>query len=99
MAQHVSLMIPMQVLADIDNSRNPMQLTRERLERAATENQFMNGKIAAINVRIIRLMPLSIGATEVFFFQSYRKYLDEAIAQNFPELEAHLKGNGNPVDN
>ena len=99
MAQHASLMIPMQVLADIDNSRNPMQLTRERLERAATENQFMNGKIAAINVRIvIRLMPLNIGATEVFF-QSYRKYLDEAIAQNFPELEAHLKGNGNPVDN
>ena len=92
MAQHASLMIPMQVLADIDNSRNPMQLTRERLERAATENQFMNGKIAAINVRIIRLMPLNIRATKVFF-QSYRKYLDEAIAQNFPELEAHLKDN------
>ena len=63
MAQHASLMIPMQVLADIDNSRNPMQLTRERLERAATENQFMNGKIAAINVRI---MPLDIGATDFF---------------------------------
>ena len=54
MAQHASLLIPMQVLADIDNSRNPMQLSRERLERAATENQFMNGKIAAINVRIIK---------------------------------------------
>lgn len=50
MAQHVHTMIPMQVLADIDNGRNPMQLTRERLERAATENQFMNGKIHAINV-------------------------------------------------
>ena len=61
------LMIPMQVLADIDNSQNPMQLTRERLEIAATENQFMNGKIAAINVRIIWLMLLNIGATEVFF--------------------------------
>lgn len=44
-------MIPMQVLADIDNARNPLQLTRERLERAATENQFMNGKIQAIDVR------------------------------------------------
>lgn len=50
MAQHISTMIPMQVLADIDNSRNPMQLTKDRLERAATENQFMNGKIAAIQV-------------------------------------------------
>lgn len=50
MAQHISTMIPMQVLADIDNSRNPMQLSKERLERAATENQFMNGKIAAITV-------------------------------------------------
>ncbi|KAF7790772.1 hypothetical protein EIP86_001729 [Pleurotus ostreatoroseus] len=49
MAQHVHTMIPMQVLADIDNGRNPMQLTRERLERAATENQFMNGKIHAIS--------------------------------------------------
>ncbi|GLB33334.1 putative transcription factor subunit Med10 of Mediator complex [Lyophyllum shimeji] len=67
MAQHIPTMIPMQVLADIDNSRNPMQLTRERLERAATENQFMNGKIMAID--------------------SYRRYLNEALAQNFPELE------------
>ena len=50
MAQLIPMMIPMQVLADIDNSRNPMQLTRERLERAATENQFMNGKIAALDV-------------------------------------------------
>ncbi len=50
MAQHIPTMIPMQVLADIDNSRNPMQLTKDRLERAATENQFMNGKIAAIQV-------------------------------------------------
>ncbi|KJA30096.1 hypothetical protein HYPSUDRAFT_105712, partial [Hypholoma sublateritium FD-334 SS-4] len=70
MAQHISTMIPMQVLADIDNSRNPMQLTKDRLERAATENQFMNGKIAAI--------------------QSYRQLLDEAISQNFPELEQHI---------
>ena len=50
MAQHCHTMIPLQVLADIDNSRNPMQLTKDRLERAATENQFMNGKIAALEV-------------------------------------------------
>ncbi|KAF7322754.1 Mediator of RNA polymerase II transcription subunit 10 [Mycena chlorophos] len=49
MAQGVRTMIPMQVLMDIDDSRNPMQLTRERLERAATENQFINGKIVAID--------------------------------------------------
>ena len=48
MAQEISIMIPTQVLADIDSARNPMQLTKERLERAATENQFMNGKILAI---------------------------------------------------
>lgn len=52
-AQHVSTLIPMQVVIDIDNARNPMQLTRERLERAATENQFMNGKIAAITVSLV----------------------------------------------
>lgn len=55
MAQHISTMIPMQVLTDIDNARNPMQLTRERLERAATENQFMNGQIAAIDVSLCRV--------------------------------------------
>lgn len=52
MAQNIPTMIPFQVLSDIDGARNPMQLTKERLERAATENQFMNGKIAAIDVRI-----------------------------------------------
>ncbi|KAG6830187.1 hypothetical protein H0H92_001774 [Tricholoma furcatifolium] len=72
MGQHIPTMIPMQILNEIDNSRNPMQLTRERLERAATENQFMNGKIAAID--------------------SYRKYLDDALVQNFPELEGHFRG-------
>lgn len=50
MAPHISTMVPLQVLTDIDNSRNPILLTRERLERAATENQFMNGKITAIEV-------------------------------------------------
>jgi mediator of RNA polymerase II transcription subunit 10 len=40
----------MQILTDIDNGRNPMHLTKDRLERAATENQFMNGKIQAIEV-------------------------------------------------
>lgn len=48
MSQGIRAMVPLQVLADIDNARNPMQLTKERLERAATENQFMNGKIAAV---------------------------------------------------
>ncbi|KAG6873991.1 hypothetical protein C0995_007947 [Termitomyces sp. Mi166 len=71
MAQHIKTMIPLQVLTEVDNSRNPMLLTRERVERAATENQFMNGKIAAID--------------------SYRKYLNEALVQNFPELEEYFR--------
>jgi mediator of RNA polymerase II transcription subunit 10 len=50
MARECRTLVPLQVLADIDNARNPMQLTRERLERTATENQFMNGKIAAVDV-------------------------------------------------
>lgn len=49
-AQNIQTMIPMQVLLDIDNAKNPMMLTKDRLERAATENQFMNGKIVAIEV-------------------------------------------------
>ena len=52
MSQSIPTMVPMQVLMDIDNSRNPMTLTKDRLERAATENQFMNGKIHAIDVRV-----------------------------------------------
>jgi mediator of RNA polymerase II transcription subunit 10 len=50
MASHLTTRVPMQVLTDIDNGRNPMHLTKDRLERAATENQFMNGKITAIEV-------------------------------------------------
>jgi mediator of RNA polymerase II transcription subunit 10 len=49
-SQNIQTMIPMQVLLDIDNAKNPMLLTKDSLERAATENQFMNGKIAAIEV-------------------------------------------------
>jgi hypothetical protein len=56
MAQHTQTMIPLQVLTDIDNARNPIQLTRDRLERAATENQFMNGKIAAVDVGLLALI-------------------------------------------
>ncbi|TFL01049.1 hypothetical protein BDV98DRAFT_507946 [Pterulicium gracile] len=48
LARNIRTMIPMQVLSDIDNSRNPMQITKDRIERAATENQFMNAKISAI---------------------------------------------------
>ncbi|KAH8106338.1 transcription factor subunit Med10 of mediator complex-domain-containing protein [Cristinia sonorae] len=48
LSQQIPTMIPMQILAEIDNARNPDILTRDRLERAATENQFMNGKIQAI---------------------------------------------------
>jgi len=50
MASHLTTRVPTQVLTDIDNGRNPMHLTKDRLERAATENQFMNGKIKAIEV-------------------------------------------------
>ena len=50
-SETIPTMVPLQVLVDIDNSRNPMTLTKDRLERAATENQFMNGKIHAIDVR------------------------------------------------
>ncbi|EJD00791.1 uncharacterized protein FOMMEDRAFT_65242, partial [Fomitiporia mediterranea MF3/22] len=48
MAERLDTMIPMQILQEIDNARNPMFLTKDRIERAATENQFMNGKIKAI---------------------------------------------------
>jgi Transcription factor subunit Med10 of Mediator complex len=50
MASHLTTRVPVQVLTDIDNGRNPMHLTKDRLERAATENQFMNAKIKAIEV-------------------------------------------------
>ncbi|KIJ22541.1 hypothetical protein M422DRAFT_57162, partial [Sphaerobolus stellatus SS14] len=46
--RYQNTLIPYQVLLDIDNARNPTNITRERIERAAVENQFMNGKIDAI---------------------------------------------------
>ncbi|THU99139.1 hypothetical protein K435DRAFT_964594, partial [Dendrothele bispora CBS 962.96] len=47
-APSLNTMVPMQILLDIDDAKNLTQITRERLERAATENQFMNGKIHAV---------------------------------------------------
>jgi mediator of RNA polymerase II transcription subunit 10 len=83
-------MIPMQVLLDIDSAKNPMLLTKDRLERAATENQFMNGKIAAIEVS-----PSSwILTRSLTPPQSYRSYLNEALVQSFPELAPHLTSHG-----
>ncbi|KAH7105748.1 hypothetical protein BKA62DRAFT_687850 [Auriculariales sp. MPI-PUGE-AT-0066] len=49
-AQHIQVAVPFQVLEDIDQGRNPHNLTRERLERTATENQFMHGKVTAVEV-------------------------------------------------
>lgn len=59
-ASHTTTRIPVQVLADVDGSRNPLQLTRDRLERAATENQFMNGKIAALTVCVVTILQLNV---------------------------------------
>ncbi|KAF9518407.1 hypothetical protein BS47DRAFT_296690 [Hydnum rufescens UP504] len=42
--------IPMQVLRDIDSNRNPHLVTKDRVERAAAENQFTSGKLAAIEL-------------------------------------------------
>lgn len=88
MSQHVPTMIPMQVLAEIDNARNPMQLTRDRLERAATENQFMNGKIQAIKVRPVA--PRCYRDAEFVCSQSYREYYNDALVQSFPDLKEYL---------
>lgn len=57
MAQTIHTNIPFQVLSDVDNSRNPMQLTKERLERAATENQFMHGIVTEVNVSAFPVPP------------------------------------------
>ncbi|KAF8306235.1 hypothetical protein DL93DRAFT_2172174 [Clavulina sp. PMI_390] len=40
--------VPIQVLRDIDAVANPNLLTKERIERAAAENQRMVGKMQAI---------------------------------------------------
>jgi hypothetical protein len=61
LAQHCQTLIPMQVLIEIDNGQNPMLLTRDRLERAATENQFMNAKIAALDVSHLLSLPATLG--------------------------------------
>ena len=89
MSDHVKTMIPMQVLSEIDNGKNPMQITRDQIERAAAENQFMNGKIAALTVK----KPSSLNSMDfhIFSAQSYQKLLVESLCQNFPDLQEHLK--------
>lgn len=90
MSGSIDTMVPMQVLVDIDNSRNPMQLTKDRIERAATENQFMNGKIHAIDVSRCLCWWQACLRADAPNTQSYRRLLDDALVQNFPELGEHL---------
>ena len=86
MSQHIDTMIPMQVLMEIDNSRNPMLLTKERLERAATENQFMNGKIDAVEVRPSGLdLAMMCSREACFDLQGYRAELVAALREHFPD--------------
>ena len=49
------------IFRDVDNSKNPMMLTKDRLERAATENQFMNGKIHALSASLTLLFAIYSG--------------------------------------
>lgn len=62
-----------------------MALTKDRVERAATENQFMNGKIHAMEVSCpyfaFDLYDLSL----ILPFQSFRSLLDDTIREHFPE--------------
>jgi mediator of RNA polymerase II transcription subunit 10 len=44
------VMIPIEVLREIDAGANPSRITSQRIERAVGENQFMNGKITAVQV-------------------------------------------------
>ena len=39
-------------------------MTRDRIERAATENQFMNGKIDAIEVSAVVAIELAVADDE-----------------------------------
>ena len=83
MSQHLETMIPMQVLIDIENSRNPMLLTKERLERAATENQFMNGKIQAIDVS---QSTLQSGIRRARVRAQWQKRADEGLGAGIQEV-------------
>lgn len=70
MAAHIPTMIPIQIMSDIDNGRNPTHLTKDGLERAATENQFMNGKINAIEVRSQSVIALRALDSTAFIISS-----------------------------
>ncbi|VDB89417.1 unnamed protein product [Peniophora sp. CBMAI 1063] len=48
MSKELHTPVPLAVLESIDNARNPAAFTRETVERAATENQFLHGKMRAV---------------------------------------------------
>ena len=76
-------------IRDIDNSKHPMFVSRDRIERAATENQWMNGKIKAIEV----CRRPSINSRRLEFIhsaKSYRDLLNEALVENWPETAPFL---------
>ena len=55
MSAQLSTPVPLAVLQSIDNFGNPAAFTRETVERAATENQFLHGKMRAVEVTVVLL--------------------------------------------
>lgn len=67
-----------------------MSVTKDRLERAATENQFMNGKIKAIEV-LVFFSFVSCCLKLTVPSKSYRALLDNSLLEHFPELGPYIK--------
>lgn len=67
-----------------------MFLTKDRVERTATENQFMNGKIQAIKV-YCRRRDTILGAYHLDFnVQSYRSLTNTSLKEYFPDIAPYL---------
>ena len=65
----------------VEDGLNPDKYTRRFVNMLMKDNQFVNGKIDAVQVNL---------EEESFSFQDFRDVLAEEIRKEFPELESYV---------
>ncbi|ELU36081.1 Med10 domain-containing protein [Rhizoctonia solani AG-1 IA] len=89
LSSKLDMNVPLDVFRDIDQNKNPNNITKNLIDDTAAENQWINGRLHAIEVSFIAPSPTWINDLSLPC-QSYRDMLGEALREHFPALQPHL---------
>lgn len=71
----------------VEHGKNPDIFTQGFVERAATENQFTNGKIKAVGVScLFWKFTRHLSSLILIILQEFRQLLSDEFTKSFPDL-------------